>query len=215
MILEVERKKIIETCLEMIEKKLTNGTSGNVSIYSRKENLVAITPTGVAYKTMKPEDVSIVDLEGNLIEGKKPTSELEMHLLNYRNREDVSAIIHAHTVHATSVACLRKELPAVDYMVAVCGAKSVPCAKYATYGTQELAINAYESMKGIKATLLANHGINTAADTIENAFHILEQIEYVAQLYILSSQLGAPVILEDSEMENMLERFKSYGQAGK
>ena len=215
MRLEEERKKIIATCLEMIGKNLTNGTSGNVSIYSREKNLVAITPTGVAYKTMKPEDVSIVDLEGNLIEGKKPTSELEMHLLNYRNRKDISAIIHAHTIHATSVACLRKELPAVDYMVAVSGAKSVPCAKYATYGTQELAINAYESMKGIKATLLANHGINTAADTIENAFHVLEQIEYVAHLYLLSSQLGTPVILEDSEMENMLERFKSYGQAGK
>ncbi len=212
MLLYEERKKIIEICLKMKKKNLTNGTSGNVSIFNRELNIVAITPTGEPYDTLVPNDISIVNLSGELLEGKKPTTELEMHLINYRNRSDISAIIHAHTIYATTMSCLRKTLPAIDYMIAIGGDKDVLCAKYATYGSLELAENAYISMKDRYAVLLANHGINTAGQSIEQAYNILVQIEYVAQLYILSSQIGNPVILDDNEMKKIVTRFKNYSR---
>lgn len=212
MILEKERRKVIDICLKMLGEGLTNGTAGNISIFNREQGLVAISPTGIPYAVLKPEDVSVVDLEGNLLEGKNPSSELEMHLIFYRNRPEINGVIHAHTVYSTAVACLRKTLPAIDYMIAVTGDKEVRCAEYASYGTEELAKNSFKTMENSKAVLLANHGITTVGESIETAFSILAQVEYIAQLYLLSSQAGTPVILDDTEIFKMIERFKNYGQ---
>lgn len=206
------RKKIIEISLKMLSDELTNGTAGNISIYDRDENLVAISPTGIPYNTLKPEDVSVVDLEGNLIDGKAPSSELEMHLIFYRNRKEINAVIHGHTKYSTAISCLRKTLPAIDYMMAVTGDKEVRCADYASYGTPELAENCFKTMKNSRACLLANHGITTVGENIDVAYNVLSQVEYISNLYILSSSIGEPVIVEDEEIYNMIERFKDYGK---
>lgn len=206
------REKIIEISLKMLSDELTNGTAGNISIYDRKENLVAISPTGISYHTLKPEDISVVDLDGNLIEGKNPSSELEMHLMFYRKRDDVNAVIHGHTKYSTAVACLRRTLPAIDYMMAITGDKEVRCAKYASYGTKELAENCFETMGKSRACLLANHGITTVGENIEIAYNVLAQVEYISNLYLLSSAVGEPVVVEDQEIFNMIERFKDYGK---
>lgn len=209
------REKIIEISLKMLSDELTNGTAGNISIYDRKENLVAISPTGVPYHTLKPEDISVVDLDGNLIEGKNPSSELEMHLMFYRKRDDVNAVIHGHTKYSTAVACLRRTLPAIDYMMAITGDKEVRCAKYASYGTKELAENCFDTMSKSRACLLANHGITTVGENIEIAYNVLAQVEYISNLYLLSSAVGEPVVVEDQEIFNMIERFKDYGKKSK
>ena len=204
MILEKEREQVIEYSLKLLSEGLTNGTAGNVSIFNREEGLVAISPT--------PEMISIVDLEGKLIEGLKPSSELEMHMILYRNREDVNAVIHTHPVYTTVLACLRQDLPAIDYMIAVTGATKVRCAEYASYGTKELAENAYKAMGSSLAVILANHGLTTAGKDIANAFNITVQVEYISNLYIKARNIGEPIILPDNEMNSMLERFKTYGQ---
>ena len=212
MILEKEREQVIEYSLKLLSEGLTNGTAGNVSIFNREEGLVAISPTGVNYSELTPEMISIVDLEGKLIEGLKPSSELEMHMILYRNREDVNSVIHTHPVYTTVLACLRQDLPAIDYMIAVTGATKVRCAEYASYGTKELAENAYKAMGSSLAVILANHGLTTAGKDIANAFNITVQVEYISNLYIKARNIGEPIILPDNEMNSMLERFKTYGQ---
>lgn len=212
MILEKEREQVIEYSLKLLSEGLTNGTAGNVSIFNREKGLVAISPTGVNYSELTPEMISIVDLEGKLIEGLKPSSELEMHMILYRNREDVNAVIHTHPVYTTVLACLREDLPAIDYMIAVTGATKVKCAEYASYGTKELAENAYKAMGSSLAVILANHGLTTAGKDIANAFNITVQVEYISNLYIKARNIGEPIILPDNEMNSMLERFKTYGQ---
>ena len=212
MILEKEREQVIEYSLKLLSEGLTNGTAGNVSIFNREEGLVAISPTGVNYSELTPEMISIVDLDGKLIEGLKPSSELEMHMILYRNRGDVNAVIHTHPVYTTVLACLRQDLPAIDYMIAVTGATKVKCAEYASYGTKELAENAYKAMGSSLAVILANHGLTTAGKDIANAFNITVQVEYISNLYIKARNIGEPIILPDNEMNSMLERFKTYGQ---
>lgn len=211
MILEKERKQIITFSLKMLNDNLTNGTAGNISIYNREKQLVAISPTGIPYDLLTPQEVSIVDLNGNLIEGKAPSSELEMHLIFYRNRKDINSVIHGHTKYSTAIACLQKSLPPIDYMIALTGNFEVPCAPYASYGTKELGENCFNTMGNGKACLLANHGITTVGETIENAYNILSQVEYIANLYILSKSIGEPIILDKYEIFNMIERFKNYG----
>ena len=212
MILEKEREQVIEYSLKLLSEGLTNGTAGNVSIFNREKGLVAISPTGVNYSELTPEMISIVDLDGKLIEGLKPSSELEMHMILYRNREDVNAVIHTHPVYTTVLACLRQDLPAIDYMIAVTGATKVKCAEYASYGTKELAENAYKAMGSSLAVILANHGLTTAGKDIANAFNITVQVEYISNLYIKAKNIGEPIVLPDNEMNSMLERFKTYGQ---
>ena len=212
MILEKEREQVIEYSLKLLSEGLTNGTAGNVSIFNREKGLVAISPTGVNYSELTPEMISIVDLDGKLIEGLKPSSELEMHMILYRNREDVNSVIHTHPVYTTVLACLRQDLPAIDYMIAVTGATKVKCAEYASYGTKELAENAYKAMGSSLAVILANHGLTTAGKDIANALNITVQVEYISNLYIKAKNIGEPIVLPDNEMNSMLERFKTYGQ---
>lgn len=212
MLLEIEREQVVEYCLKLIEAGLTNGTSGNISIFNREEGLIAISPTGIEYNKMTSKDVSVVDLKGVVIDGKNPSSEIEMHSLFYRKRKDINAVIHAHTIYCTTIACLRQDLPAVDYMLAIAGGNNVRCAEYATYGSPELAENCYKAMENRKAVLLANHGLTCGSHDIQNALNIAVQVEYCAELYIRAKSIGEPVILPDEEMEAMLDKFKSYGQ---
>ncbi|PLR75229.1 fuculose phosphate aldolase [Bacillus sp. V3-13] len=214
--MQQEREAIVEYGKRLITSNLTTGTGGNLSIFKKESGYMAISPSGIEYFKMKPADVVITDLQGNIIDGiLKPSSELEMHATVYRNRDDVSAMIHTHALYATTISCMRWDLPAVDYLVAHAGGKDVKCATYATYGTKELAENALKGMEGRKAVLLANHGINVAGKTLQEAFAITEQLEFCARLYWQAKAIGEPVILPDAEMEIMVERFKGYGQLEK
>ncbi|ASK62414.1 hypothetical protein CFK37_09725 [Virgibacillus phasianinus] len=135
-----------------------------------------------------------------------------MHALVYRNRFEAQAMIHTHALYATTISCLKEKLPAIDYLLAYSGGPNVKCAKYATYGTHELAENALEAMKGRKAVLLANHGINVFGGNLCEAFDISEQPEFCARLYWQTKSVGNPVILPEEAMNRMVERFEGYGQ---
>lgn len=212
MILLEERKEIVEYGKKLITSNLTKGTGGNLSIYNRKEKLMAISPSGIDYFKIKPEDVVVLDLQGNKINGERdPSSELDMHIIFYANRDDIDAIIHTHTVFATTISCLNITLPPVHYMIALAG-PDIRCAKYATYGTPELAENAFQAMKDRYAVLLANHGLLAGAKDLANAFNITEEIEYCAELYYRAKSIGDPVILPQDEMDLMMRKFKTYGR---
>ncbi|MUK87469.1 L-fuculose-phosphate aldolase [Ornithinibacillus sp. L9] len=213
MLLVNERKKIIEYGKKLLDTGLTVGTGGNISIFDKESGYMAITPSGIEYHKLKDEDIVIMDLYGNVVEGTlKPSSEHQMHSIVYQNRFEANAMIHTHALYATTVSCLNKDLPAVDYLVAHAGGPNVRCAKYATYGTKELAENALAAMKERKAVLLANHGINVIGNNLDEAFAITEQLEFCARLYWQASAIGLPVILPKEEMEMMVGRFQNYGQ---
>lgn len=212
MLMIKERAELIKYGKKLVEYNLTKGTGGNLSVFDRESGFMAITPSGIDFFEIEPEDIVIMDLEGNVVEGTKvPSSEWEMHLLQYKNRQDIDAVIHAHTTYLTVFACLRKPLVATHYMIAVAG-KDVRCAEYATYGTHELAVNAVNAMKDRKAVILANHGILAGANDLLNAFNIIEELEYCAKINILANSIGNPVVLDDKEMEIMADKFKTYGQ---
>lgn len=212
MLMEKERIELVEFGKKLVRANLTKGTGGNLSVFDRKTGHVAITPSGIDFFEMQPEDIVILDLDGKTIEGERiPSSEWEMHLMPYRTRTDIDAVIHAHTMWATVLACLRQELPATHYMIAVAG-PTVRVAEYATYGTHELAVNASKAMVDRRAVLLANHGILAGAQDLLNAFNIIEEIEYCSEVYCKAKSIGEPVVLPPEEMTLMAEKFKTYGQ---
>ena len=215
MLMEKARKEIIEYGKKLVASNLTKGTGGNLSVFDRENGYMAITPTGIDFFEIQPEDIVIMDLEGNVVEGNRlPSSEWEMHLLQYKERTDLDAVIHAHTTYATVLACLRWELPATHYMIAVAG-KNVRCAEYATYGSHELALNATKAMRERRAVILANHGILAGDNDLLNAFNIIEEVEYCSQIYYMAKSIGEPIVLPDEEMNLMAEKFKTYGQKRK
>lgn len=215
MLMEKARKEIIEYGKKLVTSNLTKGTGGNLSVFDRENGYMAITPTGIDFFEIQPEDIVIMDLEGNIVEGNRlPSSEWAMHLLQYKERRDLDAVIHAHTTYATVLACLRWELPATHYMIAVAG-KNVRCAEYATYGSHELALNATKAMRERRAVILANHGILAGANDLLNAFNIIEEVEYCSQIYYMAKSIGEPIVLPDEEMNLMAEKFKTYGQKRK
>jgi len=212
MLMQKAREELVKYGKKLVTANLTKGTGGNLSVFDRANGHVAITPSGIDFFEIQPEDIVIIDLDGKIIEGDRtPSSEWEMHLMPYRTRTDIDAVIHAHTMYATVLACLREELPPTHYMIAVAG-PTVRVAKYATYGTHELAINASEAMVDRKAVLLANHGILAGANDLLNAFNIVEEIEYCSEVYVKAKSIGSPIILPDEEMTLMAEKFKTYGQ---
>jgi len=207
-----ERNAIVEYGRKLITSNLTTGSGGNLSIINRKENLVAIKPSGVDYFLMKPEDVVVVTPDGEIVEGDlTPSSEISFHLALLRNRNDINAAIHTHQVYATTIACMNWELPAIHYLVGFSGNK-VPLAKYATFGSKELADNILAAIGNYNACLMANHGIVTVGKDFGSAFATAEELELVARLYYQAKCIGEPAILSDEEMKIVGEKFKTYGQ---
>ncbi|MEA4972691.1 MAG: L-fuculose-phosphate aldolase [Candidatus Metalachnospira sp.] len=213
MLLKEIREEIIEYGKKAIREGLTKGTGGNLSIFDRASGLMAITPSGIDYFEITPEQIVIIDVQtGKIVEGTAvPSSEADMHRIFYKYRTDIDAIIHTHTTYAATISCLNWDLPAVHYLVAFAGV-NVRCAKYATYGTIPLAKNAFEAMKDRKAVLLANHGLLAGGSSLAEAFAITEEIEFCCELYYRAKSIGDPVILPEDEMVRMIERFKNYGK---
>ena len=212
MLLREEREKVVEYCRMLTTHKLTKGTGGNISACDREKGLMAISPSGMDYFKTEPEDVVVLDLEGRVVEGRRiPSSEADMHRLLYIDRSDVNAVVHTHSTYATTLACMRWNLPAVHYLVGFAGL-DVRCTPYATFGTPELAQLAREGMKGRFAVLLGNHGLLAAGPNMHYAFNVAEEIEFVCEIYWRSKAVGEPVLLDAGDMETVLEKFKTYGQ---
>jgi L-fuculose-phosphate aldolase len=214
MLLAEERQAVVEGGNAMVHAGLTTGTGGNVSQICRKRGLIAISPSGLDYAAMRPEDVALVDLDdGFTVEGScKPSSELGFHLALYRQRTEVGAVVHTHSVYATTLACLGWELPAVHYLVGFAGRK-VPVAPYATFGTDELAASVAATIDSqFNAVLLANHGLVAVGGDMPTALKTAEEVEFVARIYFQTKCVGQPVLLSDREMDIVIEKFKTYGQ---
>ena len=205
------RKEIIAVVRQFNSTGLNFGRSGNVSARTARGFL--ITATGIAYADMKAADIVEMDHLGHGIAGRKqPSSEWHMHSVIYRKRPDVNAIVHVHSPYATGVACTRRAIPAIHYMVTVLGGDKIPCAKYATFGTEKLAQNAVAALGNLNACLLANHGQIAVAADLTTAFRYAGEVENLARQYCLSLMAGGSVLLDEQEMLVNIEKFKTYGK---
>lgn len=205
-----EKEQVVRYGKKLIDRRLTTGSGGNISVYNREKNLVAISPSGLDYYETTPEDIVILDIDGNLVEGKhRPSSEVGMHLAFYKNRADVSGIVHTHSKFATAIACMGWELPAVHYLIGMAGHR-VKCTGYATYGSDELAKKALETIGDSNAVLLANHGLIALGEDVDRAFSTAEHLEFVSEVYYLTKTLGTPNILSDEDMDEVMKKFGTF-----
>ncbi len=212
MKLKYEREQVVHFSRELVNKNLTTGTGGNISIFDKRSGLFALTPSGMDYFVMTDSDVVVLDLEGNIVDGdKKPSVELDLHSIFYNNRDDINAVVHAHSVFSTTLATLRMGIPACHYLIGFCG-RDVRCTEYVDFGTPALAEVALEGMKDRNGVLLGNHGLLTGGADINYAFSAAEELEFVSQVYYRARCIGEPHILSEKDMDAALEKFKTYGQ---
>lgn len=207
---EAIRREMIATCIFMNERGINQGTSGNISV--RVDGGFLITPSGVAYAEMQPEDIVFMKIDASHTGPRKPSTEWRFHRDIMEKKPEVGATIHLHSMFCTSLSMLRREIPAVHYMIAAAGGPSVPCVPYVTWGTQELADCIIAALTNRHACLLANHGMVCVGPNLKKAAWLAVEIETLAAQYWRALQVGVPHILPDDEIGRVMEKFKSYGQ---
>ena len=205
-------RQLIETAISMNVSGINRGTSGNLSV--RTDSGFLISPSGMDYSELVPEDIVAMNLDGEWGDSNPPSSEWRIHRDIYIRREDALAIVHAHPTFCATLACLGKPIPAFHYMVAVAGGKEIRCSPYATFGTQELSDHVLTALEDRKACLMANHGIVCLGRDLPGALALAIEVEQLAQVYYQCLVAGEPVVLDDAEMERVLEKFKTYGSRG-
>ncbi len=203
------RAEIVEGARAMTARGLTRGTSGNLS--ARVPDGMLLTPSAVPAAELSMGDILHLDEEGRVLEGDgRPSTEWRLHGDVLRSRPEVGAVLHAHPPFCTTLACLRREIPAFHYMVAVAGGDSIRCAPYATFGTRELAELAVASLEGRLACLLANHGMLALGDSPLHALERAVEVEALAGMYWRALQVGEPALLSAEEMAAVHEAFADY-----
>ena len=207
-----KRKEVIKYSIKLNTTNLSPLRSGNISVRSDEDGIQGflITPSGKKYDTLKEDDIVFVSSNGNHDTNLKPSSEWRFHKDIYLKKPDAKAIVHAHSPHATAVSAHGKDIPAFHYMVALAGGDNIKCAKYATFGTQELSNNIINALENRKACLMSNHGQVAFGDNLESAFELAEELENICHQYINTIKLGHPKILSSSEMDVILEKVKNY-----
>lgn len=203
------RRNLIDTAIAMNRSGINQGTSGNLSVRCGEGMLV--TPSGMAYAGLETADIVFVDEKGKAHGPRLPTSEWRIHHDIYAARADAAAILHAHPTASTALACMHQSIPAFHYMVAVAGGIDIPCAPYATFGSQELSDGILETLAGRKACLMANHGLICVAADLDKAMALAIEVEQLARTYLHCRSVGTPEILDDAEMERVLLKFRTYG----
>lgn len=191
---------------------LNQGTSGNISVAHNGKML--ITPSGIAYEEMEPDQISCMSLVHDIdsFEGPcKPSSEWHFHRAILKSNPAHGAVIHTHSNYATVLSIGRKPIPACHYMIAAFGGNSVRCAEYATFGTAELSDNILVAMKDRSACLMANHGMVVAGANLDKAMWAAVELEALSKQYYQARAMGGMVLLPNSEIDIVLEKFKSYG----
>ena len=202
------RQALLDTARKSIDIGLNHGSSGNVSV--RDGDGFLITPSALPFDECNADDMVQVSMDGTHQGKHNPSSEWHFHRDIYRHRPEARAIVHAHPVWCTTLACLRKEIPAVHYMIAMAGGSSIRCAPYAVFGSQELSDHALEALQDRKACLLANHGLLCFDGSLKKALALAEEVELLAQIYCQTLQTGEPAILGNREMTEVIERFAGY-----
>lgn len=203
------RRQMVKASLELIELGLNRGASGNLSVRCGAGFL--ITPTGLSPEETSPADIAFMDFSGNWQGRCKPSSEWRFHRDILAARPEVNVIVHTHSMFATTLACLGRDVPSFHYMIAIAGGKDIRCTPYATFGEQALSDHAVKALEGRKACLLGNHGMIVLGDSLASTIALAGEVEALCEQYWRTLQIGKPNLLSDTEMDIILEKFKHYG----
>jgi L-fuculose-phosphate aldolase len=214
-------KELLLTAQKLSTLGLNKGTSGNCSV--RLENGFLVTPSGMPVEDMTPASMVKMHLNGKVEHGsfeiqkesnaKKPSSEWRFHRDILQSRTDVNAIVHTHSMFATTLACLHKDIPPFHYMIAVVGGDTIRCAPYALFGSQALSDYALTALIDRKACLLANHGMIALGKDLDDALAVAVEVENLCEQYWRILQINPnPPLLTEAEMREVFQQFKGYGK---
>ena len=202
------RQQLIDTALAMNAMGLNQGTSGNLSVRYRDGML--ITPAGMDYAELSTADIVKMEFDGSSQGGLKPSSEWRFHAAIYREYPQAGAVLHAHPVNCTALACIHRGIPAFHYMVAIAGGKDIRCADYATFGSTTLSSNVLRALKDRKACLMAHHGLVCLEQDLPAVLALAIEVEHLAKVYGRILAIGGERHLDDDEMTRVLEKFRTY-----
>lgn len=202
------RTALLDTSRRLIELGLNRGSSGNASV--RDGAAMLITPSAMQVAEMTPESMVRMDWQGNILQGGKPSSEWRFHCDILAARPEIGAVIHTHSTFATTIACLRRDVPAVHYMIAMAGGDTIRCTPYAMFGEQELSDHALEALQGRKACLLGNHGMIALGVDLSDALAVAIEVEFLCEIYWRALQAGVPHILTPQQMHDVKQKFVEY-----
>lgn len=202
------RTSLLQTSQRMVELGLNRGTAGNASV--RCGDGMLITPSALPVAEMVAESIVRMDLEGNVLQGRKPSSEWRFHRDILAARPEIGAVLHMHSTYATTIACLRRDVPAVHYHIAIAGGDSIRCAAYTIFGEQNLSDLALEALRDRKACLLGNHGMIALGKDLDEALSVAQEVEFLCEIYWRTLAVGEPQILTAQQMHEVKAKFVEY-----
>lgn len=209
------RHAICDAMVTLVETGLNRGASGNISV--REGDRMLITPSGVPPHEIAPDMIASMPLSGDgEFDGLlKPSVEWRFHRDILRARPEMGAVVHAHAPWCTVLACARKPIPAIHYMIAAFGGADIPLADYATYGTPQLSANILRAMEGRSGCLMANHGMVVGGETLARAMWLAQEIEALAHQHFHTLLIGGAAILPDAEIADTARGFATYGRSAR
>jgi L-fuculose-phosphate aldolase len=202
------RTSLLQTSRRMVELGLNRGTAGNASV--RCGNDLLITPSALPVAEMTEQDLVLIDKEGKVLQGRKPSSEWRFHCDIFNARPEISAVLHMHSTYATTMACLGKDVPAVHYHIAIAGGDTIRCTPYTIFGEQNLSDLALEALRDRKACLLGNHGMIALGKDLSDALLVAQEVEYLCEIYWRALSVGKPKILTQQQMHEVKAKFVEY-----
>ena len=202
------KKEIIDASKYLLQLQFNIGSEGNISY--RQKNEIYITPSGIKTSNLEPKDISRVDLNGKVLNKKKPSSEILLHSWIYRNHKDIKAVVHSHSKWASILSCMRISIPSFHYMVAEFGGNNIKCSKYATFGTEKLSKYVNEVLHKRKGCLIANHGQVTIGCNLEEAVDLSIALEKLSEQFYYLCITKQTKLLSDKEMRKIVKLFEDY-----
>lgn len=203
------RQAVVAACQGLQPLGLGSGTAGNISV--RHGEGLLISPTGIDYDQLTPDQVVALRWDGSFDGPVAPSSEWRFHRDILRARPDLNAVVHTHSPHATAVAILRRGIPPIHYAICAAGG-DIRCAPYHLFGTQALADAVLEALQNRRACLLAHHGAIATHATLDGALALAQTVEDLARQYLLCLPMGEPPVLTTDQIAEAMDRIRTYGQ---
>ncbi len=202
---------VVDMTKRSYDEQLFAGTSGNLSVYDAEAGYMYITPSSYPYEQMTSDDIMVITLDGDIIEGvHKPSSEWRMHAAVYLGMPEVKALIHTHSPYATSFAVNRAPIPVILIEMVPFLGGDVPVAEFAIPGTDAVGENAVAALKERTACLMANHGVLTIGENLEQAHIRAIYVEDAAKILSMAKSNGEPVyVIDDKDVEFMRNRMRN------
>ena len=209
---ETIKREIIDTALKLKEYKLIALAGGNVS-FRTEDGRILVTPSGMYYEGMVEDDILVMDIEGNIVEGsRKPSVDTVALLYIFKQMPEVNAVIHTHQVYATAVGLIENKLPAAVTTLPNVTLGEVNVTDYSSAASLEMGIQAVKHINGKRAVILKHHGVITVGETLKQALYAAVYMEDAAKTYLVAKMAGNPAILTEEQVQEAVEAFKNVGQ---